>query len=71
MAKPQASTENKGGLAFIRFWEDIGEGCFEQKFIGEEQEFKVVVAASGQQVFLEKGGFFLPFLLFKNIYIFQ
>ena len=32
-----AQSENtKGRLAFIRFWEEIGESCFEQKFIGGE-----------------------------------
>ena len=39
------SKESKGRSAFIRFQEETGEGCFEQKCTGEEQEFEVVTVS--------------------------
>lgn len=36
------SEDKKGRLAFIRFWEKIGESCFEQKFTRGERKFGVV-----------------------------
>ena len=36
------SEDTKGRLAFIRFWEEIGASCFEQKFIGGEWKFGVI-----------------------------
>lgn len=31
----------------MRFEKEIGKNCFEQKFIGEEQEFEVVTVSIG------------------------
>lgn len=36
------SEGTKGRSAFIRFEEEVEEGCLEQKLIGAAQEFKVV-----------------------------
>lgn len=44
------SKEMKGWSAFISFSGGNWEGCFEQKFIGGEQEFEVLVVSHSLQV---------------------
>lgn len=42
--------ETKGRSGFIRCSEEIEEDCFEQKFIGEKQEFEVITVSRCQKV---------------------
>ena len=57
------SREQRRMLAFIRFWEETGEDCFEEKFIGEEQEFKIVVVSHWLQ-----SGVWLPTVSNRQIF---
>lgn len=62
------SKETEARSAFTSFKEEIGEGCFEQNFTGEEQEFEVVVsslAAGGDWYFVAGEGRERPLLFLK------
>lgn len=43
--EPQASPKRQEKSAFIKFQEEIGEGCFEQEFIDGKGEFKAVAVS--------------------------
>lgn len=50
-SEPQTSPKNKGEEAFFyRGEENVGRGCFEQKFIGGKWEIGVVAASHWLQV---------------------
>lgn len=69
---PRASQKRqREGQLSLRLQEETGEGCFKQKFIGGEREFKAVAVSHQLPVvagalLLEQGGLFLLILKIRR-----